>query len=64
MTTAKRNRRSPRLASSRADELIYAITLAMARRQMRRNWGYQFPSWDEVAGALQNSNAVRAHAAL
>ena len=39
MTTEERTRRPPRLATSQADELVYAIALAMARRQMQRSWG-------------------------
>ena len=65
MKTEQRHRRSPRLATSRADELIYAIALAMARRQMRCAWGYRFPASDEVeASALLRSNPVEAHAAV
>src|SRR6185312_15391228 len=44
MTTDKRKQRSSRLATSRADELVYAIALAMARRQMRGIWGCQMPA--------------------
>ena len=44
MTTEERNRRSPRPATSRADELLYAIALAMARRQMRHKWGCRLRS--------------------
>lgn len=51
MTTEIRNRPYPRLATSRADELVYAIALAMARRQMRRNWGNRWPSEMKVLAA-------------
>lgn len=52
MKTEKRNRRSP-LASSRADELVYAIALAMARRQMRRSWGVSVSLRDGVPGGYR-----------
>ena len=38
MSTLERSRRTPHLAASQADELLYAIALAMLRRQMRRKW--------------------------
>lgn len=38
MTRLQRSQRASRLATSRVDELVYAIALAMVRRQMRRSW--------------------------
>jgi len=62
MRTEKLDRRSSHLATSGADELVYAIALAMARRQMRHKWQCRSLSGRRCKPALRPSNAVGARA--